>query len=123
PKKPELGTRTVTFSRELYIEQDDFMIEPAKKYRRFYPAMRSASKAPTMPPAPPTRPMTTGTSPASMSNTTRRARAARLPTAERSRAPSTGSTRRTVSRPKSGFTTGSSTCRTRRTPRSPWRTT
>ena len=37
PKKPELGTRTVTFSRELYIEQDDFMIEPAKKYRRFYP--------------------------------------------------------------------------------------
>ena len=37
PKKPELGTRTVTFSRELFIEQDDFMIEPAKKYRRFYP--------------------------------------------------------------------------------------
>ena len=37
PKRPELGTRTVTFSRELYIEQDDFMIEPAKKYRRFYP--------------------------------------------------------------------------------------
>ncbi len=37
PKKPEMGTRTVTFSRELYIEQDDFMIEPAKKYRRFYP--------------------------------------------------------------------------------------
>ena len=37
PKKPELGTRTVTFSRELYIEQDDFMIEPVKKYRRFYP--------------------------------------------------------------------------------------
>lgn len=37
PKKPELGTRKVTFSRELFIEQDDFMIEPAKKYRRFYP--------------------------------------------------------------------------------------
>ncbi|MBR5754067.1 MAG: glutamine--tRNA ligase/YqeY domain fusion protein [Clostridia bacterium] len=37
PKKPELGTRTVTFSRELYIEQDDFMVEPVKKYRRFYP--------------------------------------------------------------------------------------
>lgn len=37
PKKPEMGTRTVTFSRELFIEQDDFMIEPAKKYRRFYP--------------------------------------------------------------------------------------
>lgn len=37
PQKPELGTRSVTFSRELYIEQDDFMIEPVKKYRRFYP--------------------------------------------------------------------------------------
>ena len=37
PKKPEMGTRKVTFSRELFIEQDDFMIEPAKKYRRFYP--------------------------------------------------------------------------------------
>ena len=37
PKKPEMGTRKVTFSRELFIEQDDFMIEPAKTYRRFYP--------------------------------------------------------------------------------------
>lgn len=37
PQKPELGTREVTFSRELYIEQDDFMIEPVKKYKRFYP--------------------------------------------------------------------------------------
>lgn len=37
PQKPELGTRTVTFSRELFIEQDDFMVEPVKKYKRFYP--------------------------------------------------------------------------------------
>lgn len=37
PKRPELGTHEVTFSRNLYIEQDDFMIEPVKKYRRFYP--------------------------------------------------------------------------------------
>lgn len=37
PKRPELGTHEVTISRNLYIEQDDFMIEPVKKYKRFYP--------------------------------------------------------------------------------------
>ena len=30
-------TREVTFSRELYIEQDDFMEVPEKKYQRLYP--------------------------------------------------------------------------------------
>lgn len=33
----DLGTREVTFSRELYIEKDDFMIEPPKKYFRLFP--------------------------------------------------------------------------------------
>ncbi len=33
----ELGERDVPFSRELYIERDDFMIEPAPKYKRLYP--------------------------------------------------------------------------------------
>ncbi len=37
PNRPEDGTRTVTFSRELYIEADDFMEEPVKKYFRLYP--------------------------------------------------------------------------------------
>ena len=37
PLKPELGTRTVRFSREIFIERDDFMVEPPKKYFRFYP--------------------------------------------------------------------------------------
>ncbi|MBR1779670.1 MAG: glutamine--tRNA ligase/YqeY domain fusion protein [Clostridia bacterium] len=37
PNKPELGERQVPFSRELYIEQDDFMISPIKKYFRLYP--------------------------------------------------------------------------------------
>lgn len=32
-----MGMRKVPFSRELYIERDDFMIEPAKKYFRLYP--------------------------------------------------------------------------------------
>lgn len=31
------GTRKVPFSRELYIEQDDFMEEPVKKYFRLFP--------------------------------------------------------------------------------------
>ncbi|MBQ9066153.1 MAG: glutamine--tRNA ligase/YqeY domain fusion protein [Clostridia bacterium] len=37
PKRPELGTHEVTFSRNLYIEQEDFMVEPVKKYKRFFP--------------------------------------------------------------------------------------
>ncbi|MDD5924524.1 MAG: glutamine--tRNA ligase/YqeY domain fusion protein [Clostridia bacterium] len=36
PNRPEDGTRTVTFSRESYIEADDFMEEPIKGYHRFY---------------------------------------------------------------------------------------
>lgn len=34
---PEMGTRQVPFGRELYIEREDFMIEPPKKYFRLYP--------------------------------------------------------------------------------------
>ena len=37
PDHPEMGTRTVTFSKEIYVEQDDFMAEPVKKYFRLYP--------------------------------------------------------------------------------------
>ena len=37
PQNPDMGTRTVTFSRELYIESTDFMEEPIKKYQRLYP--------------------------------------------------------------------------------------
>ncbi|MDY5099816.1 MAG: glutamine--tRNA ligase/YqeY domain fusion protein [Oscillospiraceae bacterium] len=36
PTAPDAGTRKVTFSRDLWIEQDDFMAEPVKKYNRFY---------------------------------------------------------------------------------------
>ena len=32
-----LGTRSVAFSKELYIERDDFMAEPVKKYFRLFP--------------------------------------------------------------------------------------
>lgn len=37
PQKPEMGTRKVPFSRELYIEKDDFMESPPKKYYRLAP--------------------------------------------------------------------------------------
>ena len=31
-----LGTRKIPFSRELYIERDDFMIDPPRKYKRLF---------------------------------------------------------------------------------------
>jgi glutaminyl-tRNA synthetase len=34
---PELGSREVPFSREIYIDEEDFMEVPAKKYFRLYP--------------------------------------------------------------------------------------
>ena len=37
PDHPEMGTRTVTFGRELYIEKEDFMEEPIKKFFRLAP--------------------------------------------------------------------------------------
>ncbi len=36
-ENPELGSRQVPFSRELYIEREDFMEEPPKKYFRMFP--------------------------------------------------------------------------------------
>jgi glutaminyl-tRNA synthetase len=37
PQKPEMGNRKISFSRELLIEQDDFMENPPKKYHRLGP--------------------------------------------------------------------------------------
>ena len=37
PNKPEEGTRKVVFSREIFVEKEDFMIEPVKKYFRLFP--------------------------------------------------------------------------------------
>jgi glutaminyl-tRNA synthetase len=37
PEDPSAGTRTVPFSRELYIEQDDFREDPPKQYFRLSP--------------------------------------------------------------------------------------
>jgi len=37
PGKPEAGTRQVTFSREVWVEAEDFLAEPVPKYKRLYP--------------------------------------------------------------------------------------
>jgi glutaminyl-tRNA synthetase len=37
PKKPEMGTRTIPFSREIYVDRDDFMEDPPKKFFRLGP--------------------------------------------------------------------------------------
>jgi glutaminyl-tRNA synthetase len=37
PQRPELGVKQVSFSRVLYIERDDFMEDPPKKYHRLGP--------------------------------------------------------------------------------------
>ncbi|WP_017755644.1 glutamine--tRNA ligase/YqeY domain fusion protein [Calidifontibacillus oryziterrae] len=37
PENPDMGNRKIPFSREIYIEQDDFMEEPPKKYFRLFP--------------------------------------------------------------------------------------
>ncbi len=37
PNRPEDGTRRISFSRELYVEADDFLETPVPKYKRLYP--------------------------------------------------------------------------------------
>ena len=37
PDNPDMGTRMIPFSREVYIEREDFMEYPPKKYFRLYP--------------------------------------------------------------------------------------
>lgn len=37
PDDPSMGKRLVSFSREIYIEKEDFMEEPPKKYFRLFP--------------------------------------------------------------------------------------
>lgn len=37
PQKPEMGTRKIPFAREIYIERDDFMEDPPRKFFRLAP--------------------------------------------------------------------------------------
>lgn len=40
PEDPETGKRVVPFTKELYIEQDDFMVDPPKKFFRLGPGLQ-----------------------------------------------------------------------------------
>lgn len=44
PERPEDGTHTITFSRELWIEREDFKAEPDKKFFRMYPGKETRLK-------------------------------------------------------------------------------
>ena len=35
--RPEMGTRKTVFTKEIFVEKEDFMIEPPKKYFRLFP--------------------------------------------------------------------------------------
>lgn len=37
PQQPEMGERNIPFTREIYIDQDDFMLDPPKKFFRLGP--------------------------------------------------------------------------------------
>lgn len=37
PEQKELGKRKIPFTKELYVEKDDFFIKPPKDFRRLYP--------------------------------------------------------------------------------------
>ena len=37
PQNPDMGTRTVPWTRELYIDQDDFVMEAPRKWKRLAP--------------------------------------------------------------------------------------
>jgi glutaminyl-tRNA synthetase len=39
PENPEMGSRQIPFSRVVYIEREDFMEEPPKKYKRLSPGV------------------------------------------------------------------------------------
>jgi glutaminyl-tRNA synthetase len=43
PEDPAAGTRQIPFSRELYIEREDFMEDPPKQFYRLGPGQRSAA--------------------------------------------------------------------------------
>jgi glutamyl/glutaminyl-tRNA synthetase len=115
PEDDTMGTRMVPFSRVLYIEQDDFMENPPKKFFRLAPGRevrlryayfitcREAIKDPH----------TGARSLNCAAPTTRPPGAATHPTAARSKPHSTGFRRSMPWMPRSGSTTGFSPKKTR----------
>ena len=103
PNRPEDGFRTVTFSRECWIEAEDFMEEPIKKYQRLYPGNEVRLKSAYIVKCTGCKKDENGNVTevyAETPSTTPKHAAATLPTAERFAELSTGSTRKTPSTPR-----------------------
>lgn len=113
PNRPEDGTRTVTFGRELYIEAEDFMETPVKGYFRLSREMKCASRPLMLSNVPAAKRTKTATSSRSTRSMTPSPAAATRQTAARSRARSTGWTRRTPKTPKFASTITSLLWKTR----------
>jgi len=113
PEDASMGTRSVPFSRVLYIERDDFMEEPPKKFYRLSPAARCACATPTSSPALVSSRTRAARWWRSAAPTTRRRAAATPPTAAGPRPPYTGSRPSTPWRPRCACTTA---CSPRKTP-------
>ena len=109
PNRPEDGMRKVSFSRELWIEDEDFLETPFPSTSGSTPATRSGSRAPIWSPAPAARRTPTAPSQRSMPNMIPNPGAATPPMGGRSRARrSTGWTPGPPRTPRSGSTTTSS---------------
>jgi Glutamyl- and glutaminyl-tRNA synthetases len=117
PENPDEGTRKVPFSKVLYIEQDDFLEDPPKKFFRLAPGrevrLRNAYLITAARPSKTTR----GAWSNCVVPTIRPRAAATRRTAARSRRRSTGCRPLTRSTPRSGCTIGCSVskCRARAT--------
>jgi hypothetical protein len=116
PQNPEMGERKVPLGAEIWIEREDFMEDPPKKFYRLGPAAMSACAAAISSAAPRLKRTLTETSPSS-ARTSCPAPSARTPRkASNARPPSIGSMPPPASMPKSASTTA---CSASRTPTAP----
>ncbi len=112
PEDPSAGTRRVPFSRQLFIEREDFMETPPPKYFRLRPGGEVRLKYAYIIKCEEVLKDASGQVVDSAAPRTSPARPAGRPPLERSRALSTGLAPRRPSRSRSASTTGSSLCRT-----------
>ena len=111
PENPEAGTRPIPFSRELYIEGEDFMEDPPKKFFRLAPGREVRLRYAYYLKCEEVVKDSQARSWKSAAPTTPKPGAAMPRTAARSRPPCTGSRPPTPSPPRCASTTGCSRCR------------
>ena len=116
PADPDRGIRVIPFGRELWIERDDFMEDPPKKFSAWRRAGRSVCASPGSRPAPTWRATRTAPSRNCAAPSIRIRAAAPRRTGARCGAPSTGCRRPMPSRPRCACTTG---CSAPRSPAAP----